>query len=345
MMLSALRHWAPFQIDALGLVTMLGADDINLTVGRLVYSRFTEYLPVLGAFIIANNEMTKPIPGFVAYNITDGIMATDVTGWFSRWLLCQDFTTCSTTLRLVVQPKSNLVKRDAIGLFIGILSMAPVIIFPVIMGDWWGFVNSMSMLISIIVRKVIVHQNRTAISRSALQAYDTSSEAVKTFWTLPTGTVVTIYTPRGVLTNTLLTNPRPGHPRLYKLMRAIGWVGFGCHVISLGMTTLFNQIVTVAVLLVSTVIVVHRIGEDEHLIGENIAVSRHDDLEEQFRAATYARLELSEKEEQSMVLWNLFPHESNTAWWVRYRDCVQRGHGAFKGWDRKLTQQFTESEV
>ncbi|PYI07808.1 hypothetical protein BO78DRAFT_396151 [Aspergillus sclerotiicarbonarius CBS 121057] len=103
------------------------------------------------------------------------------------------------------------------------------------------------------------------------------------------------------------------------------------------MTTLFNQIVSVVVLLASTLIVVHRIGEGEHLIGENIAVSRHDDLEEQFRAATYARLGLSEKEEQSMVLWNLFPHESNTAWWVRYRDCVQRSRGAFKGWDRKLT--------
>ena len=47
--------------------------------------------------------------------------------------------------------------------------------------------------------------------------------------------------------------------------------------VSDAMTTLFNQIVGVVVLLVSTVIVVHRIGEDEHLIDENVAVSRHDD--------------------------------------------------------------------
>jgi hypothetical protein len=41
MPLEYLSKWAPFRIDALGLVTLIGADDVNRVVGRLVQSRYT----------------------------------------------------------------------------------------------------------------------------------------------------------------------------------------------------------------------------------------------------------------------------------------------------------------
>jgi len=100
MPLHFLKTWAPFRIDALGLVTLLGVDELNLAIGRLACNRVTEYLLLLGGYIIANDSFAKPIPGFLVYNISDGIMATDVAGWFSRWLICQDLTWSSTTLRI-----------------------------------------------------------------------------------------------------------------------------------------------------------------------------------------------------------------------------------------------------
>ncbi|KAJ9236797.1 hypothetical protein DTO169E5_5567 [Paecilomyces variotii] len=324
---------------------MLGADALNLTLGRLVYSRFAEFLPLLGAFLIANNDITKPIPGFVAYNITDGIMATDVTGWFSRWLLCQEFKSCSIILCISIRATGRLTLRHAASFIIGITCMTPIIVLPIVMGDWWGFVNALSMLLSILVRKVIMDQNRHAISTAARQAFDTSKDVVKTFWTLPTGTVITIYTPRRILTDVLLTNPRPHRLRLYNAARALGWVAFGCHVISLGMTTLFNQIISVALLLLATVMVVYRFGEREYLIGNDIVICRCDAKGERFRAATYARLDLSGKEEESMVLWNLFPHKTNTEWWSKYRDCVRQGNSGFTSWDEKLAGYYDEKVV
>ncbi|RYP59022.1 hypothetical protein DL769_008713 [Monosporascus sp. CRB-8-3] len=63
------------RIDALGLVTVFGAEKINRSIGTLVQSSVTEYPPGLGVHIVASNQITDPIPGFVLYNITDGILA------------------------------------------------------------------------------------------------------------------------------------------------------------------------------------------------------------------------------------------------------------------------------
>lgn len=38
------------------------------------------------------------------------------------------------------------------------------------------------------------------------------------------------------------------------------------------------------------------------------------------RGPAYARMAMSEAEEQSMVSWGLMPQRSNTKWWKRYRD-------------------------
>ena len=40
--------WRQFPLDALGLVTLIGAEEVNQAVGKLVSSRYTTILPLLG---------------------------------------------------------------------------------------------------------------------------------------------------------------------------------------------------------------------------------------------------------------------------------------------------------
>ena len=55
--------------------TLLGASEMDEALGGLV-----RYLSLLGAFVIAGNDIVKPIPGFTLYNVSDGIQATDIAG-------------------------------------------------------------------------------------------------------------------------------------------------------------------------------------------------------------------------------------------------------------------------
>ena len=71
MPLHGLIKWSPFRLDALGLVTLIGADEVNQAVGRLVYSRYTTFLPLLGQYLISGNQFTTAVPGFTLYNLTD----------------------------------------------------------------------------------------------------------------------------------------------------------------------------------------------------------------------------------------------------------------------------------
>jgi hypothetical protein len=141
-----LLKWAPFKIDALGLVTLLGAEEVNRAVGRLSRSRWTEYLPLVGGFVIASDSIRSPISGFTLYNISDGICATDVTGWFSRWLLFQDLTYNSTTLVISVlhrfnSPNDSVFPAACLGLGVSFV----LILLPVLMTDWWGLTNAISL--------------------------------------------------------------------------------------------------------------------------------------------------------------------------------------------------------
>lgn len=80
MLLDYVHKWQPFRIDALVIVALLGASEMDEALGGLVRYRYLEYLPLLGAFVIAGNDIVKPIPGFTLYNVSDGIQATDVAG-------------------------------------------------------------------------------------------------------------------------------------------------------------------------------------------------------------------------------------------------------------------------
>jgi len=55
-------------------------------------------------------------------------------------------------------------------------------------------------------------------------------------------------------------------------------------------------------------------------------------------------MNLSGKEEASMVSWSLMPHTSNEKWWQNYYDCKAKGD--FRTWDMILKDFYkTEKEI
>ena len=347
MLFHYLERWAPFRIDALGLVTLLGAERVDQVVGRLAHHRLTSYLPLLGAFKIAGNDFVQPIPGFVLYNVTDGIVATDLSGWFCRWLLSQELTYTSTTLTISEAVGGSGGHRRFEGwcnYALGMLATGPLLAMAILMGDWWGLVNVASMAISVLVRLVVVGGNYAAIDRAVDVAAESSAKQVKVIVTLPTGELITVRTTVGIVLNCILTNPRLRHPKFYNLVRAIGWVGFGCHVISLGMAALLNQLLTVVVVVGATALVVWKVGDDESRIGKRLRIHRSDHPPPDWRATAISRLQLSRTEEDCLLTWNLLPQRSNEIWWQTFRQCQEEPE-LFKNWSQMLKDAHLQADA
>ena len=158
-----LLHWTPFKIDALGLVTLLGAEEINAAVGRLVSSGYLEYLPLLGAYVIAGDRFTEKVAGWNLYNISQGIHTTDLAAWLTRWMLSQDFeTTRSYVVWKVTAPRSR--RNDlVISFLVGFVLNGFLVAGTIISADWYGLANALAMIISIIVRVYVIGQQRLAV--------------------------------------------------------------------------------------------------------------------------------------------------------------------------------------
>jgi hypothetical protein len=321
MALHFLYDWGPFRIDALGLVTMIGAEEVDGAIGRLVSNPWTEYLPLLGSFIVAGNRFVQPIPGVTLYNITDGIKATDVSGWLSRWLNFQDPSWNNTIFIWGSQQvpwRERTVQFRALAL--GALLNGGLLTLTVLVGDWFGFANTAALITSVFVRWYMLRLNRAYLDEGATSMSGPGAEFVKVFCLLTDGKAVTLQAPRGLVVNGFLTTPRPYHKHGYKLCRAIGWVAFGIHVICIGQASLFIQIPTVVIMIAATVACVTGIGCDERHIGRRIHVYRasEEGVDDQ-RSLAYARLDLSDEEKNSMFAWGLFPQRSNKAWWHKYQ--------------------------
>lgn len=343
MLLQQLREWGPFRLDALSLITLLGADQVDRIVGQLVWNRFAEWLPLLASNTIASDQITQPIPGFVLYNITDGILATDLAGWFARWLLCENLTPCSTTITITSDYSSQSLGIYLLPSIVGLVAAISPIVIASLIGDAWSLIATISMSLSVIARQISLYQNRRGLDISMQSSFKSADQPVKLFLTIPGGTVVTIKTTRGIVVNSLLTKPCPPHPRFYTATKLIGWLLFATLVVSLGMATLVCQIMIVCILLISTVFVGYQIGAQRYRIGRFMGLVRNDSGD-QFRAATYARLNLTPVEEQCMVNWHLFPQRSNESWWQKYRQQCASDHG-FSQWNEILgTTSMTKGE-
>lgn len=360
--LAYLRTWQPFRIDALGLVTLLGATELDATIGQLFCSSSTGFFPLLAPFIISNNSFMNPVAGVTLYNITDGILATDVSGWVARWLLNRDLSWNSATLIISACPSFRTEARIRGGMLEGYLrtsnhsrawtygllraftftrnrattvavscaAMLPILLMPAFQEDWFGLANAAALLVTIATRVLAVCLNRKAIFLSVaegLRDSDRGREMVKLAITLPGGRFITVHCQRGVVKHTLLTAPRP-EPWKYKLVLGVSWIALGCHLVSIGMATLIDQIICVVILVASTLGFVFRARETPRKIDGGVVYRlgngyrgmlwRLSEENEDGRSAAYARLALTEDEERTMCSWHLFPIKSNHVWWERY---------------------------
>ncbi|KAJ5168400.1 uncharacterized protein N7482_003994 [Penicillium canariense] len=171
---ATLGSWAEgtgLHIDALGLVTLLGAEEMNRSIGRLVPSLYLDYLPLLGAFVVAGNQFTEKKPGFALYNISEGIMTSELAGWFSRWLQGQELHRVRSVVKWEVGERPHRWTSFLVGfLLISLPSHGILIALTVLSADWWGFANVMAMIVSVIVRRIQVAQNQAGIDANIREA-------------------------------------------------------------------------------------------------------------------------------------------------------------------------------
>ena len=119
---------------------------------------------------------------------------------------------------------------------------------------------------------------------------------------LPMGRAIRFFAPCGIVTEAFLTNPRVAHPVMCEITRGLAWALFGCHVISLGRTSL------------SALLFIHRIGSQEYVIGDAIRFTRADRAStNDSRSDAYVYPDLSDDEENTLM-----PDRSNNDWWARY---------------------------
>lgn len=64
------KVWSPFKIDALGLITLLGAEAMRKSLSQLVYTPWEHFL-LLAGYIFVDNSVAEPVPGFILYNISE----------------------------------------------------------------------------------------------------------------------------------------------------------------------------------------------------------------------------------------------------------------------------------
>ena len=322
--LKQVKNWAPFKIDALGLVTLLGAGQVDQAVGRLSRNRFIDHLPFLALNVVAGDEINEAQPGYAVYNFSDAVVTSQLAPWFTRWLAAQDITQCSSIIHVAYEASVASFSRwdNTLSAFISSVVLVCMVLFAGLTRDWWAFINAVSLIISVISRWFILYELTHSIDTAVdtVPEHDPMRTSVKCLVQFPDGKALTLFTSRGILTKVLLPRPAPLHHQRYSLVRYIAWLGFGFHVISLGMCALASQLATVVVLLLSTALLVFRVFAVEDRIGSKMRVRRLDEKgERESYSRAYSRLKLTETEENSLVAWNLAPQRTNADWWNQYR--------------------------
>ncbi|ETN47038.1 uncharacterized protein HMPREF1541_01228 [Cyphellophora europaea CBS 101466] len=293
---TGLLQWQPFQIDALGLITLLGAEEVNASVGRLVRSTWLEYLPLLGAYVIANERFREKEAGFHLYNISKGIATTDLAPWFSRWIKAQDFEQTRSFVRWTVEKRPNLRYQHILGFGLSFSAIGFLLAMTVLSYDWYGFANALSMASSVMVRHYMIESMRDAIDEQVLgsrnedkRPLDEKKEKLVGSHPLDRGWLgknpsklliitsdakaVTMLIPEELMKppSPFIARLQPHHRFWYGVMRWAGWIAFAVQVISIGMADLATQLVTVFLLVVPTVLHVSKLGCDDSKWKQNIA--------------------------------------------------------------------------
>lgn len=358
--LQSIKHWsdeAEFQLDALGLVTLLGAEEVSVAVGSLQYRRFTEALPLLATFVLAGDRFTSVQSGFAMYNLSDGITTSELRGWFTRWLISETVNNATTIFewkpRAGPRPGTSFAS-----LAVSSALVTPLLAGTVLMGDWYGVGNAVAIILTIITRMYLLHQQRLAREHLACTPTVSGHDEIKTVCvTRSDGKMVTLKVPESCL-RTFYMAQEVENPMRYRLARYVAWLALGAHLLILGMSTLVTQIYTVVLLVSSTVAMCSNLNLD--LDRQQLATRFHSNGDPQDsivriafsdkwdviktnpsftqlgaaatqstrdrRQVAWAQLQPSEWQEAQMQRWNLLPGLENKRWWHEYRCYKQSLH-------------------
>jgi hypothetical protein len=340
-----LSTWAPFKIDALGLVTLLGQEQVNAKLGRLVREGYLDFMPLLGAFVIAGDLFRERQAGFNLYNITSGITTPEMSGWFTRWLKAQGFDKDKRDVEWVIEDKKHsYAKMNWIALIVAFFFQAGFLVLTILIGDWYGIANSLSMTASVFVRAYVLKANRDAIDKAvddatnaakAKEAADPTehpTQEVTILCILDDATAIIMKIPEHLIKSCFVVTPKPPHPGRYWLARTAGWIFFLVHIISIGQSVLVSQLVTIVLLVIPTVALValpedwrkRYLGCDEEFVAKRLRAHKTPTKANGLRRVhLYAMCQLTRKEEESMLHWSTMPHSSNVKWWEEYRKAKQ----------------------
>lgn len=357
--LQHLKAWSdkvPFKMDALGLVTLLGADEVSTAVGSLQRRRYTGALPLLAAFVLAGDRFTSIQPGFVAHNLTDEITSADMAGWFTRWLMSQSTNNATTTFQWKPRQRSAEPWWERIfALVISCLLVVPLVICTVLMGDWYGVANASAIVISIVARLHILRQRRQARDRMMRgYGHHQTLDNIRTLLiTRSDGKMVTVFAPLSTIPGFIgNASMEVKHRSYYAFAQQAAWVALGTHLLVLGMCTLVTQIYTVILLVASTIAVSsttdwsadtqHKTASlpgDQHFSAVITTIPFNDDWDViktipasrvlspdgdltkmDRRQVAWARLLLTKRQEAFMRKLRLMPEEDNRAWWDAYTE-------------------------
>ena len=347
---TTLEHWGPFRIDALGLITLLGAEEVTQSTGSLVKRKVTECLPLLGAWMVAGDRFMDRQTGYDMYDLTNGIRRPQLAGWFTRWLGTQDVARHTTVFEWSHEPPvsaSGSMGRELLAVMLGCILLLPLLALTVLIRDGWGVANTVAILVSICVRRILFSQRRAAIECLITESVNnaklhgdhgitaTEPETCLLLVATPKGNLVTMRVPDNMMSCFIRDAEVPA-ARLYQYARLAGWLAFAVHAIALGMASLFAQLYTVVLLLGCTLLVVQRFRWDfpsegcvstedmdcarrtqtSRPFGNVVFVKRHDYDGWDRRMNAYARAQLTKEQEEMMRDWGLTPSSSSrNAWW------------------------------
>jgi len=311
--LSYLASWSPFRLDALGLVTLIGAEEVSNAVGALQHNRFTEYLPLFGQFLVAEDRLTTPLPGYTLYNISDGVYIPVISGWFSRWLFANldDRLNGGTHMTWSVTCKTRRSAAiEIVAIAIGILGNGGLLAVSALQGDYYGVANAAAMIVSVLVRRVILNGKRKSLngrvraseSRRLANNGNLDNELVGILITTPDGNAALCRVHRAWMRFLI-----PDLAEASYVARAIGWIAFATHVVCIGQAYLLSQLCSVGLLVIATALTIFHFGNDREEVGGNIRII----LGEPKRARRDALLELVASSKEQQVLqdfWQL-PHK------------------------------------
>lgn len=342
-------EWSGFKLDALGLITLLGLQEVDYALGQLTHNGYLEYLPFLAANVVAADTIAKPLPGYRLFNLTDGVEALDVSAWFTHWLEHQRLQYASTKIRIhqrsATSSSYSLPKEWPF--------MVPAILLAGILlclatqsrnvddsGLAIHLTNVICLIGTVVCRTISLTQMRAAVDQVVLRYYRQPHTAhnhkeCDVWLALPSGKSVRIEAQKGHVLS-LLTLPRLLRPKLYDVSRGTCWVMVAGHAVTLGSTSLLYQAACITSMIASTVLLLCRprwacTKEAKLRIGnvlefEIVAHNFIDDTDDRHSHA-YARMNMEPEMEESMVAWGLMPHTRNSGWWNRYQDVKQRVNG------------------